>query len=54
VRTTALAGLARIRFDGVLDSGRRLSAGGYRLSVVAVDAAGRASLPRSARFEVVP
>jgi hypothetical protein len=53
VRVTALAGNASLRFDGVLDSGRRLAAGGYRLSVVAVDAAGRTSPVRRARFEVV-
>jgi hypothetical protein len=53
VRLTLPAGTDHIRFDGVLDSGRRLAVGRYRLSVVAVDAAGRASPARRAWFNVV-
>ena len=52
VRRNAPAGTSRIRFAGVLDGGRRLTAGGYRLTLVAVDAAGRTSAPRRAAFTI--
>jgi hypothetical protein len=42
----------RVRFSGRL-AGRRLAPGAYRLRAVAVDAAGRLSAARTARFTVV-
>ena len=53
VRLTAPAGVARIRFQGVLDGGRRLAPGAYRLSLVAVDAAGQASPVMRAKFRLI-
>ena len=53
VRLAAPAGDARIRFDGVLDSGRRLAPGAYRLTLVAAGESGRRSVPRRARFTIV-
>ena len=53
VRLTAPAGNDRIRFDGVLDGGRRLAAGAYKLSLVALDAAGQASPAVHARFRII-
>ena len=53
VRLTAPAGAGRIRFQGVLDGGRRLAPGAYRLSLVAVDAAGQASPAERARFRII-
>jgi hypothetical protein len=53
VRIQAPAGAARIQFKGVLDGGRRLARGAYRLSLVAVDAAGQAAPARHARFKIV-
>jgi hypothetical protein len=41
-----------VRFSGRL-AGRRLAPGAYRLRAVAVDAAGRLSAARTARFTVV-
>jgi hypothetical protein len=49
---TGLAGVNAIRFDGVLDKGRRLPLGAYRLTVVAISSAG-ASEPRHATFTLV-
>ena len=42
----------RVRFSGRV-AGRRLAAGRYRLSVVAVDANGVTSAARTARFTIV-
>jgi hypothetical protein len=53
VQRTAAAGMNRIRFTGVLDDGRRLRPGAYRLSLVAVDAAGRASPARRAAVTIL-
>jgi hypothetical protein len=50
---TAAAGTRRIRVDGVLDSGRRLKAGGYRLSLVAVAAIGLCLAAQRAWFSLV-
>jgi hypothetical protein len=47
------AGLNRISFDGVLDDGRRLSPGTYRLSVTASDAAGRTTAPQHPPFTLL-
>ena len=53
VRLPAPAGTNRIRFDGVLDGGRRLAAGAYRLSLVAIDTADQASPARRATFKIL-
>jgi hypothetical protein len=53
VTLDAPAGANRIRFQGVLDSGRRLRRGRYRMTLVAADAAGRQSAPAGARFRIV-
>ena len=50
---TAHAGVDKIKFDGVLDRGFRLALGSYRLTVVATNAAGRASRPFVATFVLV-
>ena len=53
VRLAAPAGADRIRFEGVLDGGRRLRRGAYRMTLVAVDDTGRRSAPQRARFRIV-
>jgi hypothetical protein len=47
------AGANKIRFDGVLDHGRRLALGPYRLSAVATNADGKSSPQRVAIFALV-
>lgn len=51
--TAARVGLDRIHFEGVLDGGRRLALGTYRLSLVAVDAAGLPSPAQHTKFTIV-
>jgi hypothetical protein len=53
VRIAAPAGVDRLRFEGRLDGGGRLRRGAYRLTAVAIDAAGRRSGPQRARFRIV-
>ena len=48
------AGAGRVRFEGVLDNGRPLRAGSYRLTLVAVGAGGAASPAQRAVFTIVP
>lgn len=53
VQRAAAMGVNGIRFTGVLDGGRRLRPGAYRLSLVAVDAAGHASPARRAAVTIL-
>ena len=53
VQHTAHAGANRIRFEGVLDNGRRLTPGAYRLSLTAIDTSGAASPTQHAHFTVI-
>jgi len=47
------SGANRIRFAGVLNHGKRLALGAYRLTAVAKDAAGKSSLPTLAKFTLI-
>jgi Tol biopolymer transport system component len=47
------AGRTRVRFQGRLSRSRRLGRGSYRVTISAVDAAGNASVPRTAFFTIV-
>ena len=47
------AGTSRVRFRARTDRGGRLATGRYRAAVVAVDAAGNRSSPRTLRFTVI-
>jgi Bacterial Ig domain/WD40-like Beta Propeller Repeat len=50
---SAHTGLNRVRFQGVLPNGKRLSVGSYRLTVGATDAAGLRSRSRTTTFTIV-
>ncbi len=50
---SAHTGLNRVRFQGVLTNGKRLSVGRYRLTVGATDAAGSRSRSRTTTFTIV-
>jgi hypothetical protein len=47
------SGTNRIRFAGVLDHGKRLALGAYRLTAVAKNAAGKSSPPTQAKFTLI-
>ncbi len=51
-RVQGTAGLNRLRFSGRIN-GRRLAPGAYQLVVVASDAAGKASSPKTLRFRIL-
>jgi hypothetical protein len=53
LRLQAPAGLSRVRFQGRISHRRSLPPGRYRLTIVAVDAAGNRAARRRARFTVL-
>jgi hypothetical protein len=54
VTLLARAGANRISFDGVLEHGRRLAPGSYRLSLRASAGAALASAPQRPTFTLLP
>ena len=54
VRRPAHAGTNRIRFQGVLDGGRKLVLGSYKLSLTASAAAGTTTAPQHPGFTLLP
>ena len=53
LRLPAAAGTERLRFRGRLDHATMLNPGRYRVTAVAIDAAGQPSAPQRARFRLV-
>ncbi len=53
VTLSAHAGLDKIAFDGVLTGGHSLAAGTYRLSLTAIDSAGKSSAAQHPTFTIV-
>jgi hypothetical protein len=54
IRRAAHAGPNRIRFQGVLDGGRKLAPGSYQLSLTASAAAGTTTAPQHPGFTLLP